>query len=107
MTPRFAVRSTPYFERLARHLTTQHPEFPRLLAQAIDILEADPANVSRQQNIKKLAAARAGVGRLATRNVLGYTVLGDPQLQAQGSGEVSSRRARRPASRRNTPNGCV
>ena len=40
MTPRFAVRSTPHFERLARRLTTQHPEFPRLLAQAIEILES-------------------------------------------------------------------
>jgi len=67
MTPRFAVRATPHFERLARRLTTQHPEFPRLLAQAIDILEADPANVSRQQNIKKLAAARAGDGQWRLR----------------------------------------
>ncbi len=44
MTARFSVRTVPAFERFARRLADQHPEFTRLLAQAIEILEADPHN---------------------------------------------------------------
>ena len=67
MTPRFSVRTVPAFERLARRLADQHPEFIRLLAQAIEILEADPHTASRAHNIIKLKgvpAAGDGQSRL-------------------------------------------
>ena len=67
MTPRFSVRTVPAFERLARRLADQHPEFIRLLAQAIEILEADPHNAGRVHNILKLKGAASGEGQYRLR----------------------------------------
>ena len=63
MTPRFAVRTTPLFDRLLRRLSHQHPELVPLYARALGILETDPVNVGRQHNILKLAAVPAGEGQ--------------------------------------------
>ena len=63
MTPRFSVRPSPRFERLARRLTDQHPrEFPARYAEALNILEIDPANLSHRHPIRELADVRAGDG---------------------------------------------
>lgn len=67
MTPRFSVRTVPAFERLARRLADQHPEFPRLLGEAIEILEVDPHNVSRRHGILKLTNVPAGEGQYRLR----------------------------------------
>ena len=67
MTPRFSVRTVPAFGRLARRLADEHPEFIRLLAQAIEILEADPHNAGRAQNILKLKGAASGGGQYRLR----------------------------------------
>ena len=67
MTPRFSVRTVPHFDRLARRLDGQHPEFPQLLARAMGILAADPANVGRQHNITKLADVQPGDGQWRLR----------------------------------------
>lgn len=63
MTRRFAVRTTPLFDRLLRRLSRQHPEFVPLYARALDILETDPLNVGRRHNIRKLTAVPAGEGQ--------------------------------------------
>jgi hypothetical protein len=67
MTPRFSVRTVPAFERLARRLANQHPDFPHLLGEAIDTLESDPHNVSRRLGILKLKNAPAGEGQYRLR----------------------------------------
>ena len=64
MTPRFSVRPSPRFARLARRLTDQHPqEFPEHYAEAIDILGFDPINRTRRFRIKKLVDVPAGEGQ--------------------------------------------
>ena len=70
MTPRFSVRTVSQFDRLLRRHSDRHPELPRLYAQALDILETDPLNLSRQHDIKKLKGVDPGEGgqyRLALR----------------------------------------
>jgi mRNA-degrading endonuclease RelE of RelBE toxin-antitoxin system len=68
MTPRFSVRTTPRFARLARSLTDQHPqEFPLRYAEALVSLETDPYNTNRQRPIKKLEAVRPGDGQYRLR----------------------------------------
>jgi mRNA-degrading endonuclease RelE of RelBE toxin-antitoxin system len=67
MTPRFSVRTAPAFDRLARRLAGEHPEFLQLYAQAIGILVADPHNVGRRHNILKLKGVRPGDGAYRLR----------------------------------------
>lgn len=68
MTPRLSVRTSRDFDRLARRLTDQHPqEFPARYAEAIEILEADPHNVSRRHPVKKLSGVRPGDGQYRLR----------------------------------------
>ena len=70
MTSPFAVRTTTRFERLARPLRNRHPEFPALLARAIEILKADPYNHGGTHHIKKLEGVPVGGGpwRLTLRH---------------------------------------
>ncbi len=64
MTPRFSVRPSPRFARLARTLTDQHPhEFPGRYAEAIEILKTDPTNRTGRYRIKKLKGVPAGEGQ--------------------------------------------
>ncbi len=67
MMPRVSVRTVPAFERFARRLADQHPEFTRLLAQAIEILEADPHSAGRVHSILKLKGVAAGEGQYRLR----------------------------------------
>ena len=70
MTARFSVVTVPQFDRLLRRLSQRHPELPGLCAAALEILGADPLNLTRQHNIKKLTGIRAGESgqyRLALR----------------------------------------
>ncbi len=62
MTPSFPVRATPHYDRLARRLLRQHPEFDTLEARAREVLEADPANRTRRYHIKKLENIPPGEG---------------------------------------------
>ena len=50
----FTVETSPRFERLARKLRKQHPEFIEFYREAVNVLEIDPYNRSRQYAIKKL-----------------------------------------------------
>ena len=70
MTAPFAVRTTTRFERVARPLLKRHPEFPALLARALEILKADPYNHGRTHHIKKLEGVSVGEGpwRLTLRH---------------------------------------
>src|SRR6266404_4540851 len=54
MTPLFAVKTSPHFERLYKRLVKRHPSIPKLLREAIAILETDPFNRSNRYVIKKL-----------------------------------------------------
>ena len=62
MTPAFTVRTTPYYERLARRLLQGESEFRPSQDQAFEILRSDPYNRTRQHNIKKLTGVRRGDG---------------------------------------------
>ena len=62
MTPRFSVVTVAQFDRLVRRLRQRHSELPRLYAIALEILGADPLNLTRQHSIKKLTGMRAGEG---------------------------------------------
>ena len=57
MTPPFSIRTVSQFDRLLRRLDRQHPELARVYAQALNILRADPYNLSRQYDIRKLRGA--------------------------------------------------
>jgi hypothetical protein len=63
MTPLLSLRTTPRYERLARHLLKTHPEFRALQERAFDILTTDPYNRTRAHNIKKLVAVPPGEGQ--------------------------------------------
>ena len=63
MTPRFSVRTTPHYERLALRLLKRHPEFGGFQERAVSILAADPYNHAGTHNIKKLVATAAGEGQ--------------------------------------------
>ena len=62
MTPAFTVRTTPYYERLARRLLQGDAEFRSSQGQAFEILRSDPYNRTRQHNIKKLTGIWRGDG---------------------------------------------
>ena len=63
MTPPFAVRTSPRFDRLLRSLCRRHAELVDRYAEALEILSADPYNRSRRYNLKKLESIRPGDGQ--------------------------------------------
>jgi len=63
MTPAFAVRTTPHFERLAQRLLKKHPDFREILVRAREILQTDPYNRARSYHIKKLEDVKQGDGQ--------------------------------------------
>ncbi len=67
MKPRFIVKVTPQFEKLARKLVKAHPQFRKRLAETQAILESDPYNSSRTHPIKKLAGVKSGEGQYRLR----------------------------------------
>ena len=55
MTPRtFIVQTTAGFDRSLRKLTQKHPDLADHYEHALDVLEVDPYNLTRQHAIKKL-----------------------------------------------------
>jgi mRNA-degrading endonuclease RelE of RelBE toxin-antitoxin system len=81
MTPVFTVLISPHCERLAKAQLKKQPEFVRILAEAIDILQTDPYNHSRSLAIRKLTGHqtegqwRLRVGRWRFRyDILGQNV---------------------------------
>ena len=67
MSARFAVRTSPHFDRLLRRLARRHPELPEIFARGLDILSADPHNRSRAYAIRKLHGVPAGEGQFRRR----------------------------------------
>ena len=67
MTERFTVRTTPRFDRLAKSLRRQHPEFIPRLQEAVTILAEDPYNRSGAHQIRKLVDRRQGEGEWRLR----------------------------------------
>ncbi len=63
MTLPYVVRATPLYDRLARRLNRQHPDFDALEPRARAILEIDPTNHSRQHRIRKLEGVPRGQGQ--------------------------------------------
>jgi hypothetical protein len=65
--PRFVVRTTEGFERLARSHGKRHPEFAARLEEALEVLREDPYNRSRAHAIKKLVGVERGEGQYRVR----------------------------------------
>jgi hypothetical protein len=63
MTPPFSVRAVPHYDRLARRLTRQHPDFDTFEDRAREILETDPHNRTQRYHIKKLEGIPQGDGQ--------------------------------------------
>ncbi len=67
MASRFAVLSSPRFERDFRALARRHPELLSLREQLLTILSTDPTNQSRRHDIVKLRDVRPGEGQYRLR----------------------------------------
>jgi len=67
MTPPFAVRTTPHYERLAGKLLKGHSELGPLHERVREILATDPHNLSRRHPIKKLQGVPPGAGQYRLR----------------------------------------
>jgi mRNA-degrading endonuclease RelE of RelBE toxin-antitoxin system len=67
MAEEFVVRTIPHFDRLAKALRKQQPEFTRYYHEAITILRKDPYNASREYPIKKLTNVPQGEGQYRLR----------------------------------------
>ncbi len=63
MAPRFTVRTTPHFERFMRRLSRRHRELTDRYANALQILQEDPANRSGAHQIRKLENVAVGEGQ--------------------------------------------
>ena len=66
MTP-FTVRAQPNFERMAQSLRKHHRDFDVNFIRALEIVKADPHNVSRSHPIKKLTDVKLGDGQYRIR----------------------------------------
>ena len=67
MTVAFSVRTTPRYERQARHLARGHADFPARQEEAVELLRGDPHNRSRQHHILKLSGVPHGQGQYRLR----------------------------------------
>lgn len=63
MTAAFTVRTNSRYDRLAKALQRGHPEFAGYHRSALEILAADPHNLARRHNIKKLEGVKSGDGQ--------------------------------------------
>lgn len=59
----YLVKAGPSYDRLARRLMKQHPDFDSIEGRAREILEDDPYNRSRKYSIKKLESVKQGEGQ--------------------------------------------
>jgi mRNA-degrading endonuclease RelE of RelBE toxin-antitoxin system len=62
MTPPFSVHTTPHFDRSLKKLIKRHPNLGDRYAEAIEMLNIDPQNLSRTHNIRKLEGVQRGEG---------------------------------------------
>ena len=67
MTSGYTVTVSPHFERLAKRLIKQQPDFTKQFRRAIAILEADPYNHSRKHPIRKLTGEQPENGQWRLR----------------------------------------
>jgi len=67
MTSPYSVHTTPHFDRSLKKLSRRHPHLADRYAEAIDILRADPQNLIRAHNIRKLEGAQPGEGQYRLR----------------------------------------
>ena len=67
MTPPFSVHTTPRFDRILKKLKKHHPELVDRYAEALEILRADPQNVSRNHPISKLEGVQPRQGQYRLR----------------------------------------
>ena len=67
MSPPFSVRTTPHFDRLLRGLRRRHAEPADLFGRAVEILERDPTNRSREHNVAKPQGVDQGDGQWRLR----------------------------------------
>lgn len=63
----FTVLVSPHFERLAKRLAKQQPEFPKQFQKAVAILKTDPYNQSRKHPILKFTGEQADHGQWRLR----------------------------------------
>ena len=63
----FTVLVTPHFERLAKRLAKQQPDFPKQFQKALAVLKTDPYNLSAKHAILKLTAEQADNGQWRLR----------------------------------------
>ena len=64
---RFAVRTTPCYERLSHRLFNSHSDFEAAERRAVEVLSTDPHNLSRRHQIKELQGVRSGEGQWRLR----------------------------------------
>ena len=62
-----AVVTTARFDRLAKALARQHPEFAALLRTAVATLARDPRGGGRERGIRKLKGVAPGEGQYRLR----------------------------------------
>ena len=67
MTSPYSVHTTPHFDRSLKKLSRHHPHLADRYAEAIDILRADPQNLIRAHNIRKLQGIQPGEGQYRLR----------------------------------------
>ena len=67
MAETFTVRTTPRFERSAKALRKQHPDFTAHYRDCIAILKHDPYNTTGTHAIKKLTGVPRGEGQYRLR----------------------------------------
>ena len=67
MKTEFAVHVSPHFEKLAKRLAKQQPDFVQQFNKAVAILKLDPYNLSRKHPVLKLAGVQANDGQWRLR----------------------------------------
>ena len=67
MTSPLSVHTTRHFDRSLKKFAKRHPDLADRYAEAIDILGADPQNLSRAHNIRNLEGIQPGEGQYRLR----------------------------------------
>ncbi len=67
MAGSFVVRTNPRFDRFAKALRKQHPDFTAHYRDCVEILQADPYNMTGVHTIKKLTNVPRGEGQYRLR----------------------------------------
>lgn len=67
MTSPYSVHTTPHFDRSLKKLSRHQPHLADRYVEVIDILRADPQNLIRAHNIRKLQGIQPGEGQYRLR----------------------------------------